>query len=143
MAFKIVEYILIRDLIVALRDSIRIMIVDDMSTSRGLLTSSLQQIGVKNVTYETEGKAALSKLVGNPVHLVISDYNMPGMDGLQLLRALRENKSTARVGFIMVTGSEDREVITQGKKLGMNNFLKKPITPDGLKSCIEKVTGPL
>lgn len=127
----------------ALRNSIRIMVVDDMSTSRGILTNALYEIGIKNVTYEMDGKAALAKLVGNPVHLVISDYNMPGLDGLGLLKALRENNSTKRIGFIMVTGSEDREVIVKGQRLGMNNFLKKPVTPQSLKTTIEKVTGPL
>lgn len=127
----------------ALRDSIRVMVVDDMSTSRGILTNALYEMGIKNVTYEADGKAALSKLVGNPVHLVVSDYNMPGMDGLQLLKALRENKTTSRIGFIMVTGSEDGDVITKGKQLGMNNYAKKPVTKDSLKQTIERVTGPL
>ena len=60
-----------------LKDSIRIMVVDDMSTSRGILTNALHEIGIKQVSSESDGQAALKKLVDNPVHLVISDFNMP------------------------------------------------------------------
>lgn len=127
----------------ALKDSIRIMVVDDMSTSRGIITKALYDIGIKKVTFEADGAAALEKLVGNPVHLVISDYNMPKLDGLGLLKGLRENNSTRKIGFIMVTGSEDAEVIRRGQKLGMNNYLKKPVTTEGLKACIERVAGKL
>lgn len=125
----------------SLKESLKIMIVDDMSTSRGLLVQALDEIGFKNHTYEASGEDALKKLSTQPVHLVISDFNMPGMNGLQLLKGLRENQTTARTGFILVTGSPTKEVIEFGKKLGMNNFLKKPFTTAQIKSCIEQVVG--
>lgn len=127
----------------SLKDQIRVMVVDDMSVSRGLLEQSLETIGVKNVAYATNGKEALQAIAASPVHLIVSDYNMPEMDGLQLLHAVRQNQATRKVGFVLVTGSEDKNVIANGKKLGMNNYLKKPFTPATLKSCIERVTGPL
>ena len=122
----------------SLRNSLTIMVVDDMTVSRGLVEQALDEMGVQKVAYEREGTAALRRLAANPVHLVLSDYNMPGMDGLTLLEALRKNVSTQRIGFILMTGRPDREIITRGHALGMNNFITKPFTTLGLKSCIEK-----
>jgi two-component system chemotaxis response regulator CheY len=127
----------------SLKNSLQIMVVDDMSVSRGLIENALDEIGLRRVDFKTDGQSALRSLVGNPVHLVISDYNMPGMDGLGLLEALRRNKSTQRIGFILITGRADREVLTRGQQLGMNNFLTKPFSTKGLKTCIEQVVGVL
>jgi len=127
----------------ALRDQLRVMVVDDMSTSRGLITQALDAMGIRQVGYATDGPGALQILEKTPVHLVISDYNMPGMDGLQLLHALRSNARTKALGFILITGRADREIIDTGRRLGMNNFLKKPFTPQELRSCIEAVVGRL
>ena len=92
---------------------------------------------------EADVLAALQKMAAAPVHMVISDYNMPGMDGLQLLQTLRGTPQTARTGFILITGTTDAAVLDKGKQLGMNNFLKKPFSPTALKACIERVVGPL
>lgn len=127
----------------ALRDQLKIMVVDDMSTSRGLITQALDAIGIRQVGYATDGPGALQILEKTPVHLVISDYNMPGMDGLQLLQALRSNPRTKGLGFILITGRADREIIDTGRRLGMNNFLKKPFTAQELRACIEAVVGRL
>ncbi len=127
----------------ALRETIRIMIVDDMSTSRGILMNSLYEIGIKQVSYATDGKEALDKIMGNPVHMILCDYEMPGMDGLGLLKAIREHKQTKKLGFILVTGTENPDVIKKGMELGLNNYLKKPFTPASLEQCISRVTGPL
>lgn len=127
----------------SLKESIRVMIVDDMSTSRGILMNTLYEIGIKKVDFTRDGEEALKTLVGNPAHLVISDYNMPGMDGIQLLKALRDHKPTAKVGFILVTGTEDPEIIKKGMEYGLNNYLKKPFTAESLEKCITRVTGPL
>lgn len=127
----------------ALRDQIRIMVVDDMSTSRGLITQALDAFGIRNVSSTADGPTALKTLETSPVHLVISDYNMPGMDGLQLLHKLRTGPKTKGVGFILITGKADKAIIDQGRQLGMNNFLKKPFEPKDLQSCIEAVVGRL
>lgn len=127
----------------ALREQLRVMVVDDMSTSRGLLMQALDAMGIRQVTSAADGPGALDLLRKTPVHLVISDYNMPGMDGLQLLYALRVEPKTKGVGFILITGRADKEIIDNGRRLGMNNFLKKPFTPQDLRSCIEAVVGRL
>ncbi len=127
----------------ALRNQIRIMVVDDMSTSRGLITQALDSFGISNVASAADGTTALQTIQSAPVHLVISDYNMPGMDGLHLLHALRQNPPTKGTGFILITGRADKEIVDKGRQLGMNNFLKKPFTPQELHACIEAVVGRL
>ncbi len=127
----------------SLKDTVRVMVVDDMSTSRALISQALEEIGIWKYSAENDGTSALEKLVAQPVHLVISDFNMPRMDGLQLLEALRLNRTTQRIGFILVTGRADRTVLERGQKLGLNNFIKKPFTTSGMKACIERVVGRL
>jgi len=127
----------------SLKESIRVMVVDDMSTSRGLIVQALDEIGILHSTTENEGKSALTKLVANPVHLVLSDFNMPTMNGLELLQALRQNKTTQRIGFILITGKATPEILNIGKKLGMNNYIQKPFKTADMKQCIERVVGKL
>ncbi|MEP6342586.1 MAG: response regulator [Maricaulaceae bacterium] len=127
----------------ALRDQIKVMVVDDMATSRGLIINALEEMGVKNYTFEASGDVAFKKLANNPVHLILSDHNMPGMSGLDLLGAVRSFKPTTRTGFILITGSPDPSIVQAGIKLGLNNFIKKPFTTLQLKQCMEKVVGRL
>jgi two-component system chemotaxis response regulator CheY len=127
----------------ALRDQLRVLVVDDMATSRGLITQALDALGISNVATASDGRSALSSLAASPVHLVISDYNMPEMDGLQLLQTLRANPATQRTGFLLITGRADASVIDRGRALGMNNYIKKPFTPDDMKGAIEAVFGRL
>lgn len=127
----------------ALREKLRLMVVDDMSTSRGLITQSLDAIGIRNVATAGDGKAALQSLAHAPVHLVISDYNMPEMDGLHLLHYLRQSPQTKNIGFLLITGRADQAIIDKGRQLGMNNYLKKPFQTTELKSAIEAIVGRL
>ncbi|MEL7105269.1 MAG: response regulator [Pseudomonadota bacterium] len=127
----------------SLRDQIRVMVVDDMSTSRGLITQALDAIGIRNVASSGDGPTALRMIEASPVHLVISDYNMPEMSGLHLLHALRSAPKTSKVGFLLITGRADKEIIDHGRRLGMNNFVKKPFQPQELKSAIEAIVGRL
>jgi len=126
-----------------LKNSIRVLVVDDMSTSRAIVTQCLDEIGIANYTTENSGESAFETLKKTPVHLVLSDYNMPGIDGLELLRLLRENPSTKKTGFILVTGKATPDIVNQGKQIGLNNLIKKPFTPEALKVCIERVVGAL
>lgn len=127
----------------SLRDQLRVIVVDDMSTSRGLITQALDGFGVRQVESAADGQTALSKIASWPVHLVISDMNMPGMNGLQLLHALRNAPQTRKVGFLLITGKVEKQIIETGKKLGMNNFLPKPFQPDDLRKAIEAIVGRL
>jgi two-component system chemotaxis response regulator CheY len=122
---------------------LKIMVVDDTSVSRALLTDGLNQIGFKSMQIAKDGEEALKLMMTSPCHLVISDFNMPKIDGIQLLRALRQHGPTSKVGFILVTGKGDKALIDEGKKWGLNNFLAKPFTVPALKTCIEAVVGTL
>jgi len=127
----------------SLREQLRVMVVDDMSTSRGLITQALDAIGIQNVGTASDGKTALATIMKAPVHLVISDYNMPEMDGLHLLHYMRNTPQTQKTGFLLITGRADPEIINKGKQLGMNNFLAKPFQAAELKAAIEAIVGRL
>ncbi|MDZ4085895.1 MAG: response regulator [Tabrizicola sp.] len=127
----------------SLKESLSVMVVDDMATSRGLIIMSLEEMGIKKIDFRKDGGEALQSLVAKPVHLVISDYNMPGMDGLALLKSLRENRMTSRIGFILVSGRMTPEILDAGKARGMNNYIQKPFSTLQLKACIQAVVGQL
>ena len=126
-----------------LKEQLRIMVVDDMATSRGLITQALDDIGIKNYVTENDGREALTRLASTPVHLVLSDFNMPNINGLGLLKALRQNAATQRIGFILVTGKPTPDMVSEAKQLGLNNMIKKPFTSASMKQCIESVVGRL
>lgn len=125
----------------SIKNLLHVMVVDDTATSRGLMLQALDSMGLRNVQHAADGQEALAKLAAKPVHLVLSDYFMPGMDGLQLLQALRGEARTRGVGFVLVTGRAEQDLIDRGKMLGMNNFIRKPFTTPELKSCLEAVVG--
>jgi len=122
---------------------LKVMVVDDTSVSRMLLVESLNEIGIKNTMLAADGEQALKSMMASPCHIVFSDMNMPKLNGLQLLKALREYAPTRQCCFILVTGKGDRALIEEGRKYGLNNFLAKPFTSATLKACIEAVVGKL
>lgn len=122
---------------------IRVLIVDDQSSIRQILANSLAQLGFAHVSQRKDGKEALEYLAQNPTHLVISDFNMPVMDGLALLRAVRGNPKTQKVAFIILTGEASRDLVQEAVKAGVNNFLAKPYTVAKLREVLEKVFGPI
>jgi two-component system chemotaxis response regulator CheY len=126
-----------------LKQSLQVMVVDDMSVSRALITNALEEIGIVNYRVENDGQSALAKLVAQPCHLVISDYNMPNLDGLGLLKGLREHRITQRIGFILITGNATGDVVSMGQKYGMNNLIKKPFSSAQMKDAIQRVVGVL
>ena len=126
-----------------LRESLRILVVDDTAVSRALISQSLDELGITHHTTEGDSRTALGMLAARPVHLVIADMNMPGMSGLQLLAALRQNRSTQRIGFILMTEAPSPEILRQGQDLGLNHLVRKPFTTVTLKSGIERVVGRL
>lgn len=127
----------------SLRDNLKVMVVDDTSVSRKLIVQAIEAMGVKSIETTRDGQSALKSMISSPVHLVVSDHNMPGMTGIELLRAMRSKGPTAKTAFILITGRPERSVIEEGKKLGMHNFLPKPFTPKDMKKCIEAVVGPV
>jgi two-component system, chemotaxis family, chemotaxis protein CheY len=123
--------------------SVEIMVVDDQRATRTLVRESLGQIGCARVSECGDGHEALQSLRAKPLHLVVSDLNMPIMDGLALLRAVRAEPGLANTAFIMLTSNGDAEQVKQAIALGVNNYLVKPFTIATLKRKIESVFGPL
>ncbi|GBR26718.1 response regulator [Gluconobacter japonicus] len=122
---------------------IKALIVDDQTSIRQVLANSLAEIGFTHIAQRKDGKDALEYLEQNPTHLVISDFNMPVMDGLALLRAVRSNPKTQKVAFIILTSEASRELVQEAVKAGVNNFLAKPYTVAKLREVLEKVFGPI
>ena len=127
----------------AFQKNMRVLIVDDTSTSRMLIRDALEQLGMTQIASANDGEEALKAMVTAPSHLVISDLNMPKLDGLGLLKAIRAHPPTKKTPFIILTGKSDRAVIEQAAKLGVNNYITKPFTLATLKTGIEAVVGKL
>jgi two-component system chemotaxis response regulator CheY len=127
----------------SLKDMLRIAVVDDTAVSRGLLVEALESIGITRIQIYKDGQQALDGISHDPPHLVISDYFMPKLDGLELLKSLRALEATREIGFILVTARADPDVIQRGRSLRMNNLVEKPISADKIRQSIEQVAGRL
>jgi two-component system chemotaxis response regulator CheY len=123
--------------------TIKTLIVDDQQTMRSLVRTSLHAIGISNTREVPDGEDALRALITQPANLVITDFNMPKLDGLGLLRAIRAHEPIAKTAVIMLTGRADRELVQRAVQFGVNNYLVKPFTTQTLKEKIEAVFGPL
>jgi two-component system chemotaxis response regulator CheY len=123
--------------------AIKVMVVDDQASMRAMIRRTLQDLGFKDVRDKPTAAEALTAVKSDRVHLIISDYNMPDMDGLQFLQEVREDGVIGKTVFIMLTGSSDREVVQRAAALGVNNYLMKPFAAAALKEKIERVFGAL
>jgi len=123
--------------------NLQVVVVDDQQTIRSLVRSGLQQIGIGNIREFAAAKDAYRHIRTAPVHLVISDFNMPEIDGLEFLRVIRADQQLKSLGFILLTGRADRELVQRAAQFGANNYLVKPFTVAGLKQKIEQVVGTL
>jgi two-component system chemotaxis response regulator CheY len=119
------------------------LIVDDQLTSRLLIRGGLQELGVADIEMAANGEEGLKAMLTQRAHLVISDFNMPKLDGIGLLRAVRAHEPTRKAAFILLTGRGDKELIEKAAKYGVNNYLAKPFTIPALKAQIEAVVGKL
>ena len=123
--------------------SISCLIVDDQQTIRALVRTGLQQLGFVDIEEAADGEAGLRHMLTKPAALVISDFNMPKLDGLGLLRAIRAHPPIQTTAFIMLTGRADKELVQRAVQFGVNNYLVKPFTVATLKEKIEAVFGVL
>lgn len=119
--------------------SISTIIVEDQRSVRALIRASLAEIGILNVVEAENGLQALGILSVHAKHLIISDMNMPELDGIGLLRAVRSRPMTAKTAFIMLTSRADGTLVQEAIKLGVNNYIVKPFNAATLKTKIEAV----
>ena len=116
----------------------RILVVDDFSTMRRIVKNLLGELGFTNIAEADDGKTALPIIEKGEVDFLVTDWNMPGMPGIDLLKAVRANPETSSLPVLMVTAEAKREQIMEAAQAGVNGYVVKPFTADTLK---EKVDG--
>lgn len=121
----------------------KVLIVDDQLTMREVTRLALQEMGVRHILDAENGKYAMQVATTQPLDLIISDFNMPEMDGLELLRAVRGHPAVRKLPFILVTGRGDNALVITAAKAGVNNYIVKPFTSGMLREKIEAVVGKL
>ena len=119
--------------------NIRILIVDDFSTMRRIVKNLLNDLGFFNTSEADDGSSALVELRKGPYDLVITDWNMPGMAGIDLLKAVRSDRALSRIPVLMVTAEAKREQIIEAAQAGVNGYVIKPFTAVTLKEKIDKI----
>lgn len=121
--------------------SINILIVDDYKTMLRIIRGLLSQIGFNNVDEAANGAEAIVKLKEKNYSLIISDWNMEPMTGLELLQSVREDKKTRNIPFIMVTAESKTENVIAAKQAGVSNYIVKPFNAETLKTKLASVLG--
>ena len=119
--------------------SMNVLIVDDYKTMLRIIRNLLKQIGFNSVDEATDGVEALSKLRAGTFGLVISDWNMAPMTGLELLQAVRAEPRLKTLPFIMITAESKTENVVAAKQAGVSNYIVKPFNAETLQGKIEKV----
>jgi two-component system chemotaxis response regulator CheY len=118
-----------------------VLVVDDYNTMRRIVSNLLGQIGFHNIDEAEDGSSALRKLRQRSFGLVISDWNMKPMSGLELLKEVRADGTLKETPFIMITAESKTENVVAAKEAGVNNYIVKPFNADTLKKKIEAVLG--
>ena len=121
--------------------NMNVLIVDDYKTMLRIIRNLLKQIGFDNVDEATDGSQALTKLREKSFGLVISDWNMEPMTGLQLLREVRADNQLKALPFIMITAESKKENVVTAKEAGVSNYIVKPFNAQTLKMKLESVLG--
>ena len=119
--------------------NIKILIVDDFSTMRRIVKNLLRQLGFNNIQEADDGTTALEQLKTDPVDLIISDWNMPKMTGLDLLKAVRADATMANTPFIMVTAEAQQDNIILAVKAKVSQYIVKPFTAETLSEKLNKI----
>ena len=123
--------------------ALKVLVVDDQNSVRQMTRMTLEEIGIRHIHEAENGLQAMEKASLQPLDLIISDFNMPQMDGLALLRAVRGHPVVRKLPFILLTGRGDRELVVKAAQAGVNNYLVKPFTAEVLRTKIEQVMGKL
>lgn len=122
-------------------ENMKILLIDDFSTMRRIIKNLLKDIGYTIVDEAEDGAVALKKLQEEPFDFVISDWNMPNMTGIELLKAVRADDKLKDIPFLMVTAEAKPENVTEALSAGVSNYIVKPFTSAILKEKIDKILG--
>lgn len=121
--------------------SMKVLVVDDFATMRRIVKGVLKQLGFSNIIEAEDGNMAMGELKKEKIGLIVSDWNMPNMSGLDLLKAVRGDASLKAIPFIMVTAEGQKENVIEAVKAGVSNYIVKPFTPETFGEKLQKVFG--
>jgi two-component system, chemotaxis family, chemotaxis protein CheY len=119
--------------------NMKILVVDDMSTMRRIVKNILKQLGFNNLEEAENGQDALAKLHADTYGFVVSDWNMPVMMGIDMLRAIRADKKLKTIPVLMVTAEAQKENLMEAVKAGVSNYVVKPFTAETMQEKINKI----
>ena len=117
----------------------KILVVDDFSTMRRIIKNLLRDLGFNNVQEADDGKTALPILQTGGIDFLITDWNMPGMQGIDLLKTVRADEKLSALPVLMVTAEQKKEQIVAAAEAGVNGYIVKPFTATTLKEKIDKI----
>jgi two-component system chemotaxis response regulator CheY len=117
----------------------KVLVVDDMSTMRRIVKNILKQLGFTNLEEAENGQDALAKLKTEPYGFVVSDWNMPIMMGIDLLRSIRADDQLKHIPVLMVTAEAQKENLMEAIQAGVSNYIVKPFTADTMQDKINKI----
>lgn len=119
--------------------NMKVLVVDDFSTMRRIIKNLLRDLGFTNVSEADDGATALPMLQGGDFEFVVTDWNMPGMQGIDLLRAIRADDKLKHIPVLMVTAEAKKEQIIAAAQAGVNGYIVKPFTAATLKEKLDKI----
>lgn len=117
----------------------KVLVVDDFSTMRRIVKNLLKQLGYTDIEEAEDGAQALLKLKDGGFGFVVSDWNMPNMDGLEMLKKVRSDSELKDIPILMVTAEAEKEKVITAIQAGVNNYIVKPFTGEVLKEKIDKI----
>ena len=117
----------------------KVLVVDDFSTMRRIVKNILRQLGFENILEADDGMSALDVLRSQSIDFIISDWNMPRLSGIELLKAVRTSEEWKDLPFLMVTAEGQKENVLEAVKAKVSNYIVKPFTPDTLAEKIKKI----
>lgn len=123
----------------SINTTIKYLVVDDFATMRRVMRSQLRELGIENIDEAEDGQDALGKLQNGGFGFVVTDWNMPNMQGIDLLRAIRSDANLKHLPVLMVTAENKRENILAAAQAGVNGYIVKPFTADVLKEKLEAI----
>ena len=123
----------------ALDKNMKVLVVDDFSTMRRIVKNLLRDLGFTNIQEADDGNTALPMLQGGNFDFVVTDWNMPGMQGIDLLKAIRADASLAHIPVLLITAEAKKEQIVMAAQAGVNGYIVKPFTAATLKTKLDKI----
>jgi len=123
----------------ALDKNMKVLVVDDFSTMRRIVKNLLRDLGFTNIQEADDGSTALPMLQGGDFDFVVTDWNMPGMQGIDLLKAIRADANLAHIPVLLITAEAKKEQIVMAAQAGVNGYIVKPFTAGTLKTKLDKI----